>query len=205
MALFSSKKSTTNYSTTNNLTDQSANAAEGAVAVGAGANVNIVTADAEIARGAFDTAQISTLAAKETAGLALAANANTTGLALAANQNVSLASLGAQERTAGLSIAAQNQLAGLAIQSSSDLAKFTGNTIAGFAEVASRERQDVLEQTNTALLSSRGAADKFADLASAALERSQTPDSQITKTLLYVAGAVAAIFALSLATRRRAA
>jgi len=198
MALFSSKKSTTNYSTTNNLTDQSANAAEGAVAVGAGANVNIVTADADVALG-------TTRAAQETAQLALTANTQTSGMALAANQNVSVAALDSTERTAGLSIAAQNQLAGLAIQSSSDLAKFTGNTLAGFAEVASRERQDVLEQTNTALLSSRGAADKFADLASAALERSQTPDSQITKTLLYVAGAVAAIFALSLATRRRAA
>lgn len=223
MGLFSTKKSTTNLSTTNIFTDQSANAAEGGIAVGAGASVNIESVDKEIAKAAFDSNLGATKAAQETAALALVTNQNTSLGALAANQNVTVAALGSGERTAQLSIAAQNQLAGLAlnktgelagktvelagksVDSAERLAKFTGSTLAGFAGVSSRERQDVLRQTETALRSSEGAAGKFASLASAALERSQTPDSAVTKTLLYVVGAVAALVVLFLLGGRRRA
>lgn len=206
MALFSSKKSTTNLSTTNVFTDQSANAGgDGSLAVGAGANVNIETADKEIVEAALASNLGTTQAAMQTAGLALAANQNTSLGALAANQNVTVAALGSGERTAQLSIKAQNELAGLALRENAALAETTVNTVKGLSEVASRERLDVLRTTETALQSTRGANDKLASLASAALERSQTPDSAVTKTLLYVVGGVAALGVLFLLGRRRAA
>lgn len=191
MAIFSSKKSTTNLSTTNVFTDQSANAGgDGSLAVGAGASVNIETADKEIVEAALASNLGTTQAAMQTAGLALAANTQSTLGALEANRNVTVAALGSTERTAQLSIAAQKQLA-----------EHTLNTVKGISEVGARERADVLRTTETALQSTRGANDKLAGLASAALERSQTPDSAVTKQLLWVIGGVASLAVLLLFRR----
>jgi hypothetical protein len=189
MALFSSKKSSTTNQTTNTFTDQSANAAQGAIAAGAGAEINITTTDKDIALGS------------------VAAQRDTALGALVVNRDVSQAALGSNERVAGVSIAAQNALAQSSIEANRDinarsldttsrLAQSAINTVAGIGEVASRERQDVLASTNLALQSQQGLANKFSDLASAALERSQTPDSAVTKQLIYVVGAVLAVVVL---------
>lgn len=202
MALFKSSKSTTNLSTTNVFTDQSANAGgDGSLAVGSGASVNIETADKEIVEAALASNLGTTQAAMQTAGLALASNTQSTLGALEANRNVTVAALGSGERTAQLSIKAQNELAALALRENTSLAETTVNTVQGLAEVASRERQDVLRTTGTALASAEGATNKFAQLASAALERSQTPDSAVTKQLLWIIGAVAGLAVLLLFRR----
>jgi hypothetical protein len=195
MALFSSKKTTTNLSTTNVFTDNSANAAEGGLAVGAGAQVSITTADPDVAKTAI-------VAQHATAGAALDTTASVAGAALNTTANVAGAALGGMERTAGLSIAAQNQLATHALDTNAALVTHTTNTLFGLADVAARERKDVLDTTQLALRNQQGTADQLAQLAASALERSQTPDSQITKTLLYVVGGVAVLFGL-LALRRR--
>ncbi len=155
LGIFSGDKSesTTKYETTNTYTDQSAQATEGGVAAGAGAIVNIKTADPAVARAALETQR------------------DTAGMSLAANQNVSLRAI---DTNAAVSAAALN-------------------TAAGLARISSDERRDVLNTTDTALQSQQGVLDKLSGLASAALERSQTPDSQVTKTMLYVAGIVAVI------------
>ncbi|WP_415907280.1 hypothetical protein [Oleiharenicola sp. Vm1] len=209
MGLFSSNKSTTQNTTNYNITDQSANAAEGAIAAGAGATVeiNTTTADPEIAKGAFDTALGAVAANQNTALGALAANQNTSLGALAANQNVSQRAIDTTAGVANLSIAAQNDLAKTTVAQNSALSLGAINTVAGLAEVSARERQDVLNTTTTALNSQQGLASKIADLTSAALERSQTPDSAVTKQLLWVVGAVAVLGMLFLfgASRRKSA
>ena len=217
MGLFSSNKSSTNNQATYNTTDNSANAAEGAIAAGAGATVNITTADPGVMAKALDTtASVSgmALAANQNTALgALESNMNTAGMALAANQNVSTAALDTTARAAAtvadvsnVSIAAQNALANQALATNRDVSRdafdTTGkvsalaiNTTAGLASISARERQDVLNTTTTALQSQGGLASKIADLTSAALERSQTPDSAVTKQLLWaVVAIVAAVF-----------
>ncbi|HYC70010.1 MAG TPA: hypothetical protein VEB66_02315 [Opitutaceae bacterium] len=185
MGLFSTKKTTTNLSTTNVFTDQSANAAEGAIAVGAGANVSIESADKDIALGSLLTQRDTAIAGLNTtanvAGMALGSNERTAAAALAANRDVNLASLDTTSR----------------------LAQHTVNTVFGLAEIASRDRSDVLNTTTTALQSSAGITDRLAEIASGALERTQTPDSQTIKTLLYVIGAVASIIGLAFIARNR--
>ncbi len=168
--------SNTTTQTTNQYTDRSANAAEGATAIGAGANVNIQSLDKDVAAASVN-------AQRDTAGIALAANQNVSGMAIAANQNVSAH----------------------AIDTTAAVAADAVNTVAGLAEVSARERQDVLNTTTTALQSQQGNLDQLAQLAGAALERSQTPDSQTTKTLLYVVGAavVAVALILTVALRRK--
>lgn len=200
MALFGglfNKSSKTNYQTTNQYADSSANAAEGSLAVGSGASVNITTTDAELAKTAVQT----------NAGLALGTVQTMAGLSGAA--------LGTVERTAGAALETNRDVSTAALLTSRDinlasletnaaLATHAVNTISGVNEIAARERIDTLTTTNTALQSQQGAINQFADLASGALERSQTPDSQVTKTLLYVVGAVAALFVLMLfRTNRR--
>jgi uncharacterized protein with beta-barrel porin domain len=145
MALFSSSKSSTSNQTTYNTTDNSANAGNNAVAIGAGANVQVLSDD------------------------------------------VALGSIYAQRDTAQSAIDANAALSMGAI-----------NTVAGLAEVSARERQDVLNTTTTALNSQQGLASKIADLTNAALERTQTPDSAVTKQLLWVVGAVAVVGILAL-------
>lgn len=174
MALFSSKKSTTHYDTTNNYVDQSANAAEGAISAAGGSQIYVESLSDDVALGA-----------------------------LASNQNVSTAAL--ESNVAALNTAGNlaRDVSLQSIKTAEQLATFTGNTIAGMGEVASRERVDVLNTTNTALQSSQGAVNKLADLAAGALERSQTPDSQVTKTLLYVVGAVALGAVLLLSRSRK--
>jgi hypothetical protein len=198
MGLFSSNKSSTQNTTNYNITDQSANAAEGAIAAGAGATVeiNTTTADPEIAKGAFDTALG-----------AVAANQNTALGALAANQNVSQRAIDTTAGVANLSIAAQNDLAKTTVAQNSALSLGAINTVAGLAEVSARERQDVLNTTTTALNSQQGLAGKIADLTSAALERSQTPDSAVTKQLLWAGVAMVGLLALFAfgASRRKSA
>lgn len=182
-----SKTNTTTYSTTNTMTDESLNVAEGAIAVGAGANVNIVTetADREIALGALAANQNVAIVGLDTtarvAGRALDRTADVAGLALEANRDVNIKSLDTTSRLAGLAI----------------------NTVVGLGEVASRERIDPLQSANLAITSAQGASDKFAQLAGAALERSQTPDSAVTKQLLWVIGGVAALAVLILFGRGR--
>lgn len=207
MGLFSSNKSQTVNQTDYNITDQSANAAEGAIAAGAGATVNITTADPAVMAKALDTTQSVSgmaLAANQNTALgALESNTATAGMALAANQNVSTAALDTTSRTADVSIAAQNALATQALTTNRDVSRdafdTTGkisalaiNTTAGLASISARERQDVLNTTTTALQSQGGLAAKIADLSSAALERSQTPDSAVTKQLLWAVVAIVA-------------
>jgi hypothetical protein len=170
--------SSTTQSTSNVYTDQSANAAAGGMAVGAGAKVDITTLDAEVAARSIE-------AQKETAGMALAAEQNVAGMSLAAQQNVSVRALD----TTG-------QVAERAIDTSAAVAQSAMNTTLGLAQIGSEERQDVLATTDYALKSQQGVTEKLASLASSALERSQTPDSQVTKTMLYVAGAVVLLFGL---------
>lgn len=200
MALFGlgNKKSETNYSTTNTVTDKSANAAEGAIAASEGSSIVINDNSDQIALGALASNQNTALGA-------LAANQNVALGSLAANQNVSTAALAsnvAALNTAGSlaesSLSTNRDVSLASIKSAENLATFTANTIAGMGEVASRERVDVLNTTNTALQSNQGTVNKLAELAAGALERSQTPDSQVTKTLLYVVGAVALAVALLL-------
>jgi len=193
--------STTTQTETNILTDNSANVAEGGVGIGSGANVNIQTTsvDKDIALGA------------------LGANQNTSIAALAANQNTSIAAIDTTGQTAGLSIAAQSRLATDALaeqnrlaaeafaanrdvnlaslDTTSRLAANAINSVVGIGEVSSRERIDTLESTNLALQSNQGLANKFSDLAGAALERSQTPDSAVTKNLINAVVVIAVVVA----------
>ena len=159
--------SSTTQQTSNIYTDQSASAAEGGMAVGAGAQVKIESVEA---------AKASVEATRDVAGMALAAQQNVSGAALKTTENVTIK----------------------ALDTGAALAMGTINTVAGLAEVASRERQDVLQTTNYALQSQQGVTEKLAALASGALERSQTPESQTTKTLLWVVGIVAVAVALIL-------
>lgn len=192
MALFGigNKKSETNYSTTNNVTDKSANAAEGAIAAAEGSSIYIEDNSEDIALGALASNQNVSLGA-------LASNQNVATAALASN----VAALNTAGNLAGQSLTTQRDTALASIKSAGDLATFTVNTAVGLNEVASRERVDVLNTTNTALQSNQGAVNKLAELASGALERSQTPDSQTTKTLLYVVGAVA-LFGVAMLLRK---
>jgi hypothetical protein len=175
MALFSSKKSVTENKTEYNYTDQSQNAAEGAIAVGTGGFVNIETADPDVALGALDANSAVSQRSLDTAGAVSFA-------ALNANRDVNLRSL---DTTSAVAAAAINQ-------------------IAGVQDIASRERSDVINATNLALNNSKGAQDQLTQLASAALERSQTPDSAVTKQLLWVVGGVLALFGLLLFSKRSA-
>lgn len=192
MGLFSSNKSKTSLAVTNVSTDNSANAAEGALAVGSGANVNITTSDAEVALGALATQQNTSIAALQT-------NQNVVGLAL----NTADRALAANSDVAGLAISANRDINRRSLDTTSRLAESAINTVAGIGEVASRERIDTLQSANLAVSSAQGATDKFAQLANAALERSQTPDSAVTKQLLLVVGAVAVLAVLLLFGRRR--
>lgn len=161
--------STTTVSPTNISTDQSASAG-GAGSLAVGAGAKVNITDAGISKAALSTAE------------------NTAGVALAANQNVSLGAIGSNER-----------LATAAVQSSANLAANVSNTVAGLAQVNQQENQSVLDTTNTALQSAGSTVAKLSDLASGALERTQTPSSQTDKTLLYVIGAIGVAFALALA------
>lgn len=152
MALFGFNKSSTTNETNYHLTDQSANAAEGAIAIGAGGVMT--TVDDKIALG---------------------------------------------------SINAQRETAAHAIDSNKDLSLGAINTVAGLAEISARERQDVLNTTTTALQSQAGLSAKIAELSDKALERSQTPDSAVTKQLLWVVGAVAIVAVLALFGNKRKA
>lgn len=194
MGLFSSKKSSSTYQTTNTFTDQSANAAEGGIAAGAGATINIENLDKDVALGSLAAQQNTALAALnttqgvaagafDTAARALQSNASVADIAISANRDVNIHSL----------------------DTTSKLAQTAINTVVGLGEVASRERVDTLESANLAIRSAQGASDKFSALASAALERSQTPDSAVTKQLLWVVGGVAALGVLLLFTRNRKA
>lgn len=226
---------TTQQTTQQVYTDQSASAAEGSIAVGAGANVNIESLDAEVAKtaiagqveagrtvGAVAVEALETTG--ETAGLAIAGQlaatrevADVAGTSIAAQnvlarsalettRDVSGMAIGAQERTAQTSIAAQNVLARSAIDTTGRLAEHTINTAAGIAESSARETADVLSTSRLQVESQQGLANKLASLAEGALERGQTPDSQITKTLLWVVGAIAAFVALAfMSGKRRAA
>ena len=205
MGLFSTKKSSTSYQTTNNFTDQSANAAEGGIAAGAGATVNIESLDADVALGALAAQQ-------NTAGMALAAQQYTSLAALNTTQNVAAGAF----NTANLALQSNANVADIAISANRDvnirsldttskLAETAINTVVGLGEVSSRERMDTLESANLAIRSAQGASDKFASIAGAALERSQTPDSAVTKQLLWVVGGVAALGVLLLFNKRKAA
>jgi hypothetical protein len=184
--------STTTYTSQTTSTDQSANAAQGGVAAGAGATVNISSLDKDVALGALAAQQNTAVAALQTnqnvsgmaldtASRAVQSNAKVADIAISANRDVNLASLDTTSRLATTAI----------------------NTVVGLGEVASRERIDTLNSTNLALQNAAGASDKFASLASAALERSQAPDSAVTKQLLWVIGGVAALAVLLLFGRSR--
>lgn len=166
------KKSETNYSTTNNLTDKSANAAEGSIAVAEGASVTIQDISAPVAleslRANRDVSQEALRTNRDVAQIAVAGQVATTAEALRTNRDVSETS----------------------INTTAALANSAINTLAGANKIASDERVDVLNSTNLALQSNQGLAEKFAGLAGAALERSQTPDSAVTKQLLWVVGAI---------------
>ncbi|MDD2764177.1 MAG: hypothetical protein PHE83_09420 [Opitutaceae bacterium] len=158
------------------MTDQSVNLAQGGLGVGAGATVSIQSLDPEAVKASVE-------AQRDTAGMALAANVE----ALKTAGGVTVQALDTTGRTAETAIKTTGAVTEAAL-----------NTTLGLAQISSQERSDVLQTTNTALQSQQGIADKLAALASGALERSQTPDSQTTKTLLYVAGAVGVAFALAL-------
>jgi len=113
--------------------------------------------------------------------------------------------IGETADTARFAVAANSAVNIASLDTTSRLANAAINTVAGMGEIASRERVDVLQTTNTALQSQKGVTDKLAELASGALERSQTPDSQVTKTLLWVVGGVAVFFGLLMlgSTRKR--
>lgn len=217
-------QSTTQQTSNTAYTDQSANAAEGGIAAGAGATVNIENLSEGVALGALESNQ-------NVAGMALAAQQNTAlgsvnatrdvaGMALAAQQNTSIAALQTNQNVAGMAldtasraITENRNVADIAITANRDvnlrsldttsrLAETAINTVVGLGEVASRERIDTLESANLAITSAQGSSDKFAQLASAALERSQTPDSAVTKQLLWVVGGVAALVVLVLFSRK---
>lgn len=194
MSLFSSNKSSTNYSTTNTFTDNSASAAQGAVAVGAGANVNIT--DAGATKAALE-------ANKEVSLGALVVNRDVAGMALDTTARVSSRALDRTADVAGMALEANRDVNIKSLDTTARLAQSAINTVVGLGEVASRERIGTLETTNLALRNQQGTSDKLASLAGAALERSQTPDSGVTKTMLYVIGAVVAFLALAQMGRNR--
>ncbi len=183
--------SSTNTSTTT-YTDKSANASQGGIAAGAGATVNVQSLDANVALGALAAQQNTAVAALQTnqnvAGMAL----NTADRAVQQNSNV-----------ADIAITANRDVNLRSLDTTSRLAESAINTVVGLGNVASRERIDTLQSANLAITSAQGASDKFASLASAALERSQTPDSAVTKQLLWVIGGVAALGVLLLLGRGR--
>lgn len=106
-----------------------------------------------------------------------------------------------QRDTAGMALASNQNVAVRAIDTNAAVSQAALNTAAGLARINSDERRDVLNTTDTALQSQQGALNQLSGLANAALERSQTPDSQVTKTLLYVIGAVALLFGLMMFRR----
>lgn len=192
LSLFSKKSSTTNQ-TTNTFTDQSANAAEGSIAAGAGATVNIENLSDDVTIASLNTQ-------RDTASTALFTQAMTSqgGFDLAAR------TLDANRVTAAMALTTNRDVTLASLDTTSNLARSAIKSVQSIGEVASRDRQEVLQTTQTALQSQAGITDKLAALASGALERSQTPDSQITKTLLYVVGAVAVVVLLFAMKGRRA-
>lgn len=184
--------STTQNTSTTNYTDKSANASGGGIAAGAGATVNVQSLDANVALGALAAQQNTATAALQTnqnvAGLAL----NTADRAVQANANV-----------ADIAISANRDVNIHSLDTTSKLAETAINTVVGLGNVASRERIDTLQSANLAIQSAQGATDKFAQIASDALQRTQTPNSAVTTQLLWVVGGVAALGVLGLAGRSR--
>ncbi len=165
LSLFS-KESKTNYSTTNTFTDQSTNAGDGSIALGQGANLNTTVYNENLSD---DVALGSLAAQRDTAVAGLASNQDVSRRAIEANRDVNIESL----------------------KTTTDLARSAINTVESIGESASRERVDVLNTTGYALKSQEGIANKLAELAGGALERSQTPDSQVTKQVIWAAVAIA--------------
>ncbi len=216
MSLFSwggDKKSTTTYSTTNTITDQSASAAEGSVAVGAGANVNITDGGATKAalEANRDVTGMALVTQRDTSAAALDANRDVAGMALVTQRDTAAQALDTTAKVAGsalnlggealrvnrdvaeLAVNANRDVNIRSLETTSNLANAAINTVAGMGEIASRERVDVMRTTDLAIQTQRGLSEKIADLAGASLERAQTPDSAVTKQLLWVVGIVAAV------------
>lgn len=177
------KKSTETTSTTQNTSstdyrDESVNAGgDGSLALGAGAEVNTTTTVIDVSD---EVAKASLDAQRDTAAAALAENRVVSSAALAANRDVS-----------GLAIETTGAVAGRAFDTALDL----------FA-IGSRERTDQMQESARVLQSNQGLVDRLSSLTSAALERSQTPDSAVTKQLLWVVGGSVVAVALLLSRRR---
>lgn len=179
------KESKTTTNTTNQFTDKSVNAGDGSVALGE--NANLQTTTQIYAEQLSDDVALGAIGGMErTAAAGFAANSDVAGRALATNQDVARRALEAN-RDVNLE----------SLTTTKDLARSAINSVQSIGETASRERVDVLETTNYALQSQQGVTDKLAQLAAGALERSQTPDSQVSKQLIWALAAIAAILGLT--------
>lgn len=118
-------------------------------------------------------------------------------------KETALGALSANQTTALGALETFGQVNRDSLDTTANVATAAINQVGSLAAISARERQDVLNTTTTALQSQQGLASKVADLTSAALERSQTPDSAVTKQLLWVVGAVAALALLILFRRRQ--
>ncbi len=190
MGLFNlfGKETKTTYQTTNTFSDDSTNAGDGSVALGQGAALTINNENLS------DDVALGALAANRDLGVAsVVSQRDTAAAALAANRDLGVASVVSQRDTAAAALAANRDVNLASLDTTSRLANSAINTIAGVNDVASRERVDVLETTNLALQNQAGVTDKLAALASGALERSQTPDSAVSKQLIWGLAAVAVV------------
>ena len=196
-------QSTTQQTSNTSYADQSVNVAEGGLAAAAGSTVHVESLSDDVALG-------SLAAQQNTAAAALAANRDVSAAALNTTQNVAAGAFDTAARAltsnrdvAEIAISANSDINQRSLDTTSRLAETAINTVTSLGEVASRERIDTLESANLAIRSSQGAADKFADLAAASLERSQTPDSAVTKQLIWVVGGGIGLLALAFMFRSR--
>ncbi len=140
--------------------------------------------------------------------LALGAGAqvNTNTTVIDVSEGVARASLEANAAVSSAALAAQRDVAGLAIETTGATAGRAFDAAVDLYAIGSRERADAMKQDALLLQSQQGLVSKFSDLTAAALERSQTPDSAVTRQLLWVVGivAVAAAFLFASVTRRPA-
>jgi len=173
MGLFSvgehTTQSTTTNQTTNQYTDKSANAGgDNSIAAGEGATVNIQNLSEKVANTALDDNSLVAMAALQSG------NVSTTG--------------------------AYN-LSRDAINAGLKQTEYTINTLTGLQETAARENQDTRNAAQLAIDSSAGQSSQLNTITSAALAKAQAPEASsvatILKPVLWVLGAVFAIFALT--------
>lgn len=135
--------------------------------------------------------------------LALGAGAQVNTTVIDVSEGVARASLEAQRDTAAAALAANRDVSGLAIETTGKTAEQVINAAVDLYSIGSRERADAMKNDALLLQSNQGLVGKLTELTGAALERSQTPDSAVTKQLLWVVGAVAVAGAFIFSRSRR--